>query len=93
MGLTPDEAAELAEADAPGFSVWPDNMPVIDAFMVVCTQWNTTSLANGQVLYHGLNYTGVKVGLDGADITLLPEQWADLRMVERVASAAMNGRR
>lgn len=68
-------------------------MAVVDAWMVVCTQWRVTSMANGQVLWLGLDYASVKVGLDGAGTTLTTGQWSSLRMMERVASAALNGNR
>jgi hypothetical protein len=68
-------------------------MIVADAWLVVCTQWQAVSMANGQVLWLGLDYSGAKVGLDGANIVLTPSQWSSLRMMERVASAALNGNR
>lgn len=68
-------------------------MVITDAWLAVCTQWNTVSMANGQVLWHGLRYGDAGESLDRAGITLTPEQWANLRMMERVAAAALNGNR
>ncbi len=85
-------AAGLAAEEPEGFKVWPDNMIVVDAFMVVSTQWRTVAMPTGQVIYQGLDYAAVKVGLDGADIALTAAQWSNLRMMERAAAAAMNGR-
>ncbi len=68
-------------------------MLVADAWLSVCSQWNTTSLADGRLLWHGLNYVSVKVGLDGAAIALSPAQWAGLRLMERVAASTLNGSR
>ena len=89
--------AELADqlvAQTPdGFEVWPDNMIVADAWLAVCTQWRTTGMSNGQVLWHGLDYGGAGESLDRAAIVLTPEQWANLRMMERVAAATLNGNR
>ncbi len=68
-------------------------MIVVDAWTMVCTQWNASPLPSGQLLYHGLRYEGVKVALDGADLALRPAQWAGLRLMERVAAAALNGQR
>lgn len=93
MGLPAEVVAELAGHEATGIEVWPDNMMIVDAWLIVCTQWNTVSLASGQVLYHGLRYGDVKVALDQAEVFLRPAQWAGLRLMERVASAALNGQR
>lgn len=87
------ELADALTAQTPdGFAVWPDNMAVVDAWMVVCTQWRVTSMADGRVLWLGLDYASVKVGLDAAATALTPPEWSSLRMMERVASAALNGR-
>lgn len=88
-----DMAAELAAEEPEDFGIWPENMGVADAWLVVCTQWNTTALPTGQVLYHGLRYTDVQAGLGGAAIDLSPEDWSKLRLMERVAAAIQNGRR
>jgi hypothetical protein len=86
-------ADKLVQRMPKGFPVWPDNMAVADAWLAVCTQWNATSMANGQVFYHGLNYAGVGQSLDRAEITLTAGQWSSLRMMERIAAAVLNGNR
>lgn len=88
-----DIAAQLARQTPRGFAVWPDNMIVADAWLIVCTQWKTTGLANGQVLWHGLDYSGACQMIDRAAVVLSPGEWASLRMMERVAAAALNGNR
>lgn len=76
-----------------GFAVWPDNMPIVDAWLIVCSQWRATAMANGQVLWLGLDYASAKVALDGAGVTLTVDQWAGLRLMERIAAAALNGQK
>lgn len=93
MGLAPEIAASLATVEPQGFPVWPDNMPITDAWLVACTQWRAISMADGRVLWLGLDYTGVRSGLLEAAITLSPSQWAGLRLMERIASSALNGNR
>lgn len=39
----------------------------------------------------GLDYAGVRVGLDAAGIEVTPDLWADLRAVEIGAMAELNG--
>lgn len=86
-------ADRLRQARPQGFAVWPENMAVVDAWMIVNSQWNALSLANGQVLWLGLRYGDAKVSLDQAAIALTPEQWSRLRLMERVAAATLNGKR
>lgn len=86
-------ADRLAAKTPKGFPIWPDNMIVADAWLVVCTQWNATSMANGQMLFHGLRYGDAGEGLDRAEIKLTAGQWASLRMMERTAAATLNGSR
>nr|WP_277924250.1 DUF1799 domain-containing protein [Sphingomonas sp. CROZ-RG-20F-R02-07] len=81
------------EAEPEGFGVWPVNMPIVDAFLSVCSQWRTTGLADGRVLWHGLDYTAVKVGLEQGDLTISPADWSAFRLMERVAASALNGNR
>jgi uncharacterized protein YbdZ (MbtH family) len=85
------DVAERLKAEPRRFGVWPENMAVVDAWMVVCSQWRTTALANGQVLWTGLDYASAKVGLDMASVALTPAQWSGLRLMERVAAAVLNG--
>lgn len=73
--------------------MWPENMAIVDAWMMVCSQWNTQTLATGAVLWHGLRYEGVKASLEMAEVTLTRPQWAGLRLMERVAASALNGYR
>lgn len=42
----------LEEADGPPFEVWPDNMPSVEAFLDMATQWRRAGMA------------GVRSGLD-----------------------------
>lgn len=73
--------------------MWPENMTVVDAWLVVCSQWRTIALADGRVLWHGLDYASAKVGLDAAALELSAQQWAALRLMERAAAAVLNGQR
>lgn len=86
-------ADRLRQSRPQGFAVWPENMAIVDAWMIVNTQWNALSLPNGQVLWLGLRYGDVKVSLGEAHIALTPEQWSRLRLMERVAAATLNGKR
>lgn len=73
------------------FPLWPENKPIVDAFIAVATQWRVTPLAGGRVYWEGLDYTAVKAGLELAQISVTPAQWFGVQQMERTASAALNG--
>ena len=66
-------------------------MPIVDAFVAVATQWRSTALADGRVHFHGLDYAGVRPGLELAGLNLSPGEWRGLRTMERAAARALNG--
>ena len=92
LGLPPQIAASLA-GEPQGFKVWPENMPIVEAWLAIATQWRTVALADGRVLWLGLDYASVKVGLDAERHALSGQQWAGLRVMERSAGTALNGTR
>ena len=73
--------------------VWPENWAAVEAWLVVASQWRATPLADGRVHWHGLDYTGVRAGLELAGIALAPDDWLRLRVMEQAAAAALNGTR
>lgn len=72
-------------------AVWEENVPALLAYLEVSTQWRIVSLAEGGLHAVGLDYQGVKVGLELAGTEITPALWSDLQMVEIGARAAMNG--
>lgn len=91
-GLPADLVASLDRKEA-GFPVWPENMGIVDAFMAVTSQFRPISLAQAGLHWLGMNYAGVKAGLDMAGIVLTPAEWAGLQIMERAATSALNGYR
>ena len=84
-GCGDDEAAadaarwglELDPADLPtaaGDEVWSVNAPALRAFRAVDTQWRGGGM--GPPL--GLDYSGVRAGLELAGIEMTPALWAAL---------------
>jgi hypothetical protein len=91
MGLPPEFVAKLIAAEPKGFQVWPVNMPVIDAWNEIETQWRTQALADGRVHWIGLDYAAVRAGYDMAGAVIEPRIWAGVRLMERTASVVLNG--
>ncbi|NML88345.1 DUF1799 domain-containing protein [Sphingobium sp. TB-6] len=89
----PAELIEKLDRKEPGFPIWPENMPIANAFLAVSSQWRTIPLISGRVHWQGLDYAGVSAGLDRAAMSLSPSQWMGLQIMERAAAAAMNNSR
>lgn len=68
-------------------------MPVIDAWLIISSQWRAIALGDGRVLWLGLDYGGVAAGLAAAGVALSAGQWTGVRLMESVASAVLNGQR
>ena len=68
-----------------------DNLPALQAFLAVSTQWNMVSDVDRGPRAIGLNYPAVETGLRMAGIETTPDLWADLKLIEFGARAAMNG--
>ena len=86
-----DPAQFAAEEAQEG--VWPENTEALDAFLAVTTQWRVVGSAGGPLVTIGLDYQGVKAGLDLAGIAPSPELWADVQMIEAGALSVLNRRR
>ena len=76
------------------FAVWPENVPALNAFLAVDSQWRVVPIGGGlaptRPLFLGLDYAAVRVGLEAAGITITPALWADLRVLEDEARKALN---
>lgn len=83
---------QLDEQDK-GFPTWPANMPIVDAFCSIATQWRQLVLPNGRVHWQGLDYSAVRAGLDGAGIAISPGLWDGITLMERAAASTLNGYR
>ena len=82
-------AVELRQEDG-SLWIWPENWDIVMAFCTISSQWRTESLGEGRVLFVGLDYTGAKVGLDQAGMSLGVEQWQGVQVMEAAAMRALN---
>lgn len=73
----------------PNAGVWPENVAAVEAFLVCSSQWRMVDGMSGMRVI-GLDYAGVKAGLELAGIEVTPDLWSDIRLVEAGARTAMN---
>lgn len=89
--------------DAVYAGIWPEHVAIVDAFLKVCSQWRIVPRSAGGMISPaggviaptiphlvGLDYAGVRAGLEAEDITITPELWRGLRVMEAAACAAFN---
>lgn len=74
--------------------MWPQNVPVVRAWLAVSTQWRTAPLPlplGGGPYWIGLDYAGVVAGLGALGIVVTPQLWSGLMIMEDEAIRALNG--
>lgn len=97
MELPDDIVAQLEEASGAGryalIEVWPENWPAVEAFAEVANQWRIASGGMAPSRFIGLDYAATQAGLELAGMTVSTATWADMRVMEREATAVLNGER
>jgi hypothetical protein len=73
--------------------IWPENEPAVTAFLAVATQWRGVAQMDGGTHWLGLDQAAAKAGFDLAGITMTPDLWNEVRLVEAGAKVALNGQR
>lgn len=73
-----------------------ENAATVSAFLAAQTQWRTVTVGGGmgpsRVIYLGLDYAAVRVGIEAAGIAITPELWMGLQVMEAEATTALNER-
>ena len=75
-----------------GIEIWEENWDIVTAFLSVASQWRVTATAAGSVIYTGLDYAGVRMGLAAARIRVTPDLWRGLQVMEAEYRTAVNAR-
>jgi len=88
LGATPESIAALHGEKEESFEIDPENWDAFTAFLSVATQWAMASHGGPT----GLDYQRVKAGLEMAGVDVTPELFGKLRVIERAALNAMNGK-
>lgn len=76
--------------EEPAVEVWTEVEAAVRAFLAVSGQWRAAAGGMGGVIWVGLDYTAARAGLDLAGITVTPEDWARVRLIEAGARAELN---
>lgn len=95
FGLGADKVVLLAGHRQGDAGVWPENWPIVAAFLAVATQWRAVSVGGGlapaRTVVIGLDYASARVALEILRVDLTPELWAGLQIMEVEAIRALNG--
>ena len=89
LGLDPGTIPKGAQEDE---GVWPQHVPAVRAFLTVAGQWRTVPHGLDGVRYLGLDYGAAKAGFDLSGLEVGPDLWAEVRVIEAAAAAALNGK-
>ena len=90
LGLTPAQVDQMQAAtrqDTSAEGVWPENVDTIWAWLSVASQWRVSG-----VVYLGLDYAGVRAALDALAISVDPDLWSGLQVMEFAARDVLNAR-
>ncbi|MCC7097267.1 MAG: DUF1799 domain-containing protein [Thermomonas sp.] len=87
----PTEAVDAMLATRQDIGVWPENYAVLEAFLTVASQWRTVPLQDGRVHYVGLDHGACRASLDLSGLSVTPEVWAGVRVMEGAAKNVLNG--
>ncbi len=75
--------------------LWPDHVPVLEAFILCDTQWRVLPMTGPdfvtRIRYLGLDYAGCRAALELGGVTVTPDLFAALQVMERAAAAEHNG--
>lgn len=73
---------EADETDNGNVGIWAEHEGAFRAFLSICTQFRWVSPGDGTAQRVGLDYQAARAGLDAEEITVTPQLWSDIRMIE-----------
>ncbi|WP_425099133.1 DUF1799 domain-containing protein [Tropicibacter sp. S64] len=71
--------------------LWAEHIPAVEAYLAIGSQWRTLPQFGAPPRWLGLDYTAAEAGLRLAGFAMTPELWAEVRLIEQGAKAALNG--
>lgn len=106
--MDPTSVARLQAALAAGATrsdeyagLWPEHVPIVNAFMLVSSQWRVASVGSGmmspaggvsssRLVFIGLDYAAVRIALDAEEIEITRDLWGGIRAMEIAAIEVLN---
>lgn len=81
--------------------LWPEHVPIVNAFLMVSTQWRVASISSGmmspaggfassRLVFLGLDYGAVRVALEAEEIAVSRDLWCGIRTMEIAAIEVLN---
>lgn len=86
LGIPPETLPPAQDQDG----IWEQNVPALEAFLDVATQFNRFGLADGRTRTTGLNYASARVAWDLAGVDMTPGLFGQIQMIEHAAVAEWN---
>lgn len=86
-------AAWRSPPEPPSFAVWPENWPIVRAFLAAQTQWRVLPLTAGYAarpVYLGLDMAGAEAAIRLAGLKRTPELLWGLQVMEAEAVRLLN---
>lgn len=80
----------LDAADTPD-GLWPEHQQAVEAYLAIAGQWRVVPRWRDRPIWLGLDYAAANAGFGLSGMTITPELWAEIRLIEQGAKAALNG--
>lgn len=78
---------------APPVGLWGCHLDALNAFLELAGQWRCIGPAGGGMVWVGLDYAAAPAAFALAGITVTPERWRELRVIEAGAIEELNRER
>jgi len=79
------------EKESDACEVWPENLPALELFLGLATQWRAVAGMRG-LIYLGLDYAATEALMRARRLRDRERLFDDLRAMERAALPGMNAR-
>lgn len=86
LGIPPEALPPAHDPDG----IWHQNLPALEAFLDVATQFSRFALADGRTRTTGLNYASARAAWDLAGIEITPGLFGQIQVIEHAAVAEWN---
>ena len=82
---------DLLEEPETEDGLWPEHAEAVEIFVLLSDFWRLNPRANSNHVFLGLDRVQAEAELRLSGIAVTPERWAEIRLIELGAVAALNG--